>query len=191
MKKFATIATAIVITLAGCAASAANASREEKVQETGSPVVVKIAPLSNTQLQFQQRVSSSKEIRNHARMTLLVRYLKTRVNRTSYVFSGSTTRGWDCSGMVRWTYKQFGITLPHSANKQAHLGARVSNPNVGDIVVFAYNGSTNFYHSAIYIGNGKIINANYGAGTTIIEPLTNYKHSQIRFVRVIKQIKIT
>ena len=91
--------------------------------------------------------------------------------------------------MVRWTYKQFGITLPHSANKQGHLGSRVSNPNVGDIVVFAYNGSTNFYHAAIYIGNNKIINANYAYGTTMIEPLTNYKHSQIRFVRVLKQKK--
>lgn len=89
--------------------------------------------------------------------------------------------------MVRWTYKQFGIILPHSANAQGHLGSRVSNPNVGDIVVFAYNGSTNFYHAAIYIGNGKIINANLGAGTTIIEPLTDYKGSQIRFVRVIRQ----
>jgi cell wall-associated NlpC family hydrolase len=89
--------------------------------------------------------------------------------------------------MVRWTYKQFGITLPHSANKQAHLGSRVSNPNVGDIVVMAYAGSTNFYHSAIYIGNNKVVNANLGSGTTIIEPLSNYRHSQIRFVRVIRQ----
>jgi cell wall-associated NlpC family hydrolase len=130
---------------------------------------------------------SSKEVRNKAKMVLLVRYLKSRVGRTSYVFSGDTTRGWDCSGMVRWTYRQFNITLPHSANKQGHLGSRVSTPNIGDIVVFAYNGSTDFYHAAIYIGNNQIINANYGAGTTIIEPLTNYKHSQIRFVRVIRQ----
>jgi hypothetical protein len=194
MKKFITVLTASILTLAGCAASAANASRNEKVEKVetvASHTVIKVAPPTTAELKFMQRATNSKEIRNYARMTLLIKYLKTRVNRTSYVFSGSSTRGWDCSGMVRWTYKQFGITLPHSANKQAHLGARVSNPNVGDIVVFAYNSSVNFYHSAIYIGNGKIINANYGAGTTIIEPLTNYKHSQIRFVRVIKQIKIT
>lgn len=91
--------------------------------------------------------------------------------------------------MVRWVYNQFGLDIPHSANKQAHLGTRVSNPNVGDIVVFAYNGSTDFYHSAIYIGNGKVINANLGSGTTIIEPISNFRYSQVRFVRLIEQAK--
>lgn len=108
-----------------------------------------------------------------------------RVNKTPYVFAGSSPYGWDCSGMVRWTYEQFGLELPHSANKQAHIGQRVSTPKLGDIVVFAYKGSTNFYHSAIYIGKGKIVNAHYKAGTTIIQPLTDYKNSQIRFVRVV------
>jgi cell wall-associated NlpC family hydrolase len=105
---------------------------------------------------------------------------------TPYVFSGSKPSGWDCSGMVVWTYKKIGITLPHSANKQAHLGKRVSKARVGDIVVFAYPGSTDFYHSAIYLGNGKIINANLMYGTTKIQLLTDFKKSQIRFVRVVK-----
>jgi cell wall-associated NlpC family hydrolase len=88
--------------------------------------------------------------------------------------------------MVRYAYKGLGITLPHSANKQAHIGARVSKPKIGDIVVFAYQGSTNFYHSALYIGNDLIINANALYKTTVIQPLTDFKQSQIRFVRVIK-----
>ena len=105
---------------------------------------------------------------------------------TPYVFSGSKPSGWDCSGLVVWTYKKIGITLPHSANKQAHIGKRVSKAIVGDIVVFAYPGSTDFYHSAIYLGDGKIINANLMYGTTKIQLLTDFKKSQIRFVRVIK-----
>jgi len=116
----------------------------------------------------------------------IVTYLTTRVHKTAYVFSGSSIYGWDCSGMVRYAYKGLGITLPHSANKQAHIGARVSKPKIGDIVVFAYQGSTNFYHSAIYIGNNLVINANALYKTTVIQPLTDFKQSQIRFVRVIK-----
>jgi cell wall-associated NlpC family hydrolase len=133
-----------------------------------------------------QLINHTKYVRNTERMKQTVIKLMRRVNKTSYVFSGSTPYGWDCSGMVMWTYKQFGIELPHSANKQAHIGTRVSKPKLGDIVVFAYKGSTKFYHSGIYIGKGKIVNAHYEAGTTIIQPLTDYKNSQIRFVRVVK-----
>jgi cell wall-associated NlpC family hydrolase len=115
----------------------------------------------------------------------VVTYLTTRVHKTAYVFSGSSVSGWDCSGLVRYTYKRLGITLEHSANKQGHVGTRVSKPKVGDIVVFAYQGSTSFYHSAIYIGNGLIINANAMYQTTVIQPLTDFSKSQIRFVRVI------
>jgi cell wall-associated NlpC family hydrolase len=115
----------------------------------------------------------------------VVTYLTTRVHKTAYVFSGSSVSGWDCSGLVRYTYKRLGITLEHSANKQGHVGKRVSKPKVGDIVVFAYQGSTDFYHSAIYIGNGLIINANVMYQTTVIQPLTDFSKSQIRFVRVI------
>jgi peptidoglycan DL-endopeptidase CwlO len=134
-------------------------------------------------------ILNAKEIRQQAKRDKLKRvvsYLTTRVHRTSYVFSGSTISGWDCSGMVRYAYKRLGVTLPHSANKQGHVGERVSKPRVGDIVVFAYQGSTSFYHSAIYLGNGLIINANQMYKTTIIQPLTDFKNSQIRFVRVIK-----
>ena len=109
-------------------------------------------------------------------------------DKTPYVFSGSTPSGWDCSGMVVWAYSKVGVELPHSANKQAHLGKRVSKAQVGDIVVFAYPGSTQFYHSAIYIGNNKIINANLMFGTTKIQLLTDFKKSQIRFVRIVNEI---
>lgn len=116
----------------------------------------------------------------------VVNYLTTRVHKTSYVFSGSTISGWDCSGMVRYAYKRMNIVLPHSADKQAHAGIRVSKPRIGDIVVFAYNGSTSFYHSAIYVGNDLVVNANLMYKTTVIQPLSDFRNSQVRFVRVIK-----
>jgi cell wall-associated NlpC family hydrolase len=131
-------------------------------------------------------VYNAKLAKNTERMKQTVIKLMRRVNKTSYVFSGSSPYGWDCSGMVKWTYGQFGLEIPHSANKQAHIGKRVSVPKLGDIVVFAYRGSTNFYHSGIYIGKGKIVNSNMYYGTTVIEPLTDYKNSQVRFVRVVK-----
>jgi cell wall-associated NlpC family hydrolase len=142
----------------------------------------KVAVQQQSQIDFGQQLIN---IQKQKRLNKVVKYLTTKANKTAYVFSGSTTRGWDCSGLVVWTYKQMGVTLPHSANKQGHVGRRVSKPQVGDIVVFAYPNRTDFYHAAIYLGNNKIINANLMYGTTVIQPLKDFAKSQIRFVRVI------
>lgn len=172
------VVASIILTLAGCTASTATAG------VSYSPVLNnQVVELPNNLKMDLIKIQKIK--RNTIQMKKVIKYLKTRVGRTSYVFSGSSPRGWDCSGLVRWTYKRFGIDLPHSANKQGHLGKRVHKPKLGDIVVFAYNGYTSFYHSAIYIGNGQIINAHRGAQSTIIQPLTDYASGQIRFIRVI------
>jgi cell wall-associated NlpC family hydrolase len=115
----------------------------------------------------------------------VIKYIETRVQITPYVFSGSSVRGWDCSGLVRYAYGRLNIELPHSADKQGHLGTRVSKPQLGDIVAFAYPNSTRFYHSGIYLYDGLVLNANAYFKTTIIEPLTNYKGKQIRFIRIL------
>ena len=189
MKKFTTISLATVLTVVGCSASISKATSDDVMTNATSVTPVpKTKPSSaNNPMLKKANAFRDKQVRNHARMTSVVKYLKTRVNKTSYVFSGSSPYGWDCSGMVRWAYARFGLDIPHSANKQGHLGTRVSKPNVGDIVVMAYAGSTNFYHSAIYIGDGKIVHAHQQRKTTVIEPLSNYKRSQIRFVRIVEQ----
>jgi cell wall-associated NlpC family hydrolase len=183
MKKYVMVASA-VLTLAGCTASLAIADVQKALPVTGK-AVKEITVSKNNSFSTQSLIKEAKSKRNTVRLQKVIKYLKSRVGKTSYVFSGASPRGWDCSGMVRWTYAQFGLELPHSADKQGHIGTRVSKPKIGDIVVFAYQGSKSFYHSAIYIGKGKIINAHYEANSTIIQPLTDYKRSQIRFVRVI------
>jgi len=80
--------------------------------------------------------------------------LKSYVGKTPYVFSGASPRAWDCSGLVMWTYAQLGIELPHSASAQLSAGKHVNNPQPGDIVVWGGG-----YHSGIYLGDGKVINA--------------------------------
>jgi len=139
-----------------------------------------------------EQVSLDKQIkfhRNYVMMKKTMDRLMLRLGKTRYVFSGSDTRGWDCSGLVRWTYEQFGLDIPHSADKQGHIGRRVSKPAIGDIVVFAYKGRTDFYHSAIYAGQNKVINANLMYGTTVLQTLDEYSNSQIRFIRLIDQTK--
>jgi cell wall-associated NlpC family hydrolase len=119
----------------------------------------------------------------------VVKKLKSRVGKTWYVFSGSTPSGWDCSGLVYWAYEQLGVPVEHSANKQGNSGTKVRTPKVGDIVVFGYKGSKTYYHSSIYIGDGKVIHAGFRKGTsTSIIALDDpsFRHSTATFIRLIE-----
>jgi hypothetical protein len=104
--------------------------------------------------------------------------LKSYVGKTPYVFSGASPRAWDCSGLVMWTYAQLGIELPHSASAQLSAGKHVANPQPGDIVVWGGG-----YHSGIYLGDGKVINAlNPRVDTNIMG--VNAISGSITYVRV-------
>ena len=85
------------------------------------------------------------------------------VGKVPYVWAGSTTSGWDCSGFVMYVYSHFGVSLPHYSGSQAHMGRAIgslADAKPGDIIA-------NDMHAAIYIGNGMVVNAlNPGAGTT-------------------------
>lgn len=116
--------------------------------------------------------------------------LKTQkqVGKTWYVFSGSTPRGWDCSGLVMWTYEQMGVQLEHRASRQANAGTKVSEPKYGDIVVFTYNGSKSAYHTAIYLGEDLMLHAGGGKGeATSIASISKFagNHTKVSFVRIL------
>lgn len=119
------------------------------------------------------------------RLDLLEKY----VGKTWYVFSGSSTSGWDCSGMTKWFYEGLGVELDHSASKQAkNAGYYVDTPQIGDIVAFKHLNSKKYYHVGIYAGNGMVIHAKKpGTRTEKIE-LTNgwFSQSEISFIRVIE-----
>lgn len=73
-----------------------------------------------------------------------------------YVFGGETPAGFDCSGLVKYVFAQFGLNLPHSVRAQHNAGVVVSREDArpGDIVVW-----NDFSHDGIYTGNGIFIDA--------------------------------
>lgn len=98
--------------------------------------------------------------------------LKKTAGKTWYVFSGATPAGWDCSGLVLWTYEQMGITLIHRADAEADSGVKVSEPLPGDIVAFYHKGSDYAFHVGIYLGDGLMIHAYYSGTRTVIQPVS-------------------
>ncbi len=80
---------------------------------------------------------------------------------TPYVFSGSSPGGWDCSGLIRWAYQRAGVTLAHSAAAQSLVGQPVARRDLlpGDIVGWRYSTARTAYHTGLYIGNDRVLQA--------------------------------
>ncbi|UQS83418.1 C40 family peptidase [Bombilactobacillus thymidiniphilus] len=76
-----------------------------------------------------------------------------------YVFGGSNTSGFDCSGLVQYVARLNHILLPRTSQLQSLQGKYVSLDNLksGDLVFWGSVG--NAYHVGIYIGNDQYIHA--------------------------------
>ena len=116
--------------------------------------------------------------------------LKQQVNKTWYVFSGSTTRGWDCSGLVMWFYSDLGYELEHSVNDQMVSGQIVTEPMVGDIVTLKYKGSKRGYHNGIYVGDGFYIHAPKPGRLTSLDSISasGGSYSDVVYTRIIPSV---
>jgi cell wall-associated NlpC family hydrolase len=80
-----------------------------------------------------------------------------------YVWGGDGPSVFDCSGLVQWSFRQAGITMPRVAADQARTGpaVAVSQLQAGDLLFYHTDASAPNYisHVAIYLGNGWMIQA--------------------------------
>jgi cell wall-associated NlpC family hydrolase len=82
-----------------------------------------------------------------------------------YIWGGASPRGFDCSGLVQYAYRQAGLSLPHKASAMfsTRYGARVRSIGAlraGDIVFFANTAGRGITHVALYVGGGAMVTAN-------------------------------
>ena len=89
-----------------------------------------------------------------------------------YVYGGTSTNGFDCSGFTQYIYKHFGINLNRTAAAQYSNGKSVTQLQAGDLVMF---GKSGINHVGIYIGGNTFIHAaNPGRGVTTDSLSTGY-----------------
>ena len=80
-----------------------------------------------------------------------------------YVWGGASPGGFDCSGLVMYSYAQVGVSLPHSSYAQYNVGVAVPRDQLqpGDLVFFDGLG-----HVGLYIGGGMFVHAPH-TGTVV------------------------
>jgi cell wall-associated NlpC family hydrolase len=79
---------------------------------------------------------------------------------TPYRYGGATVAGFDCSGLVFYTHRRFGLTVPRTSRAQAQEAESVKRRKLarGDLVFFRI-GSRNVNHVGIYIGDDRFVHA--------------------------------
>src|ERR1700759_300243 len=101
----------------------------------------------------------------------IVQYAKKFLG-TPYVWGGAAPGGFDCSGLVQYVMKKFGVNLPRISYQLANSGKRVpmSQLQAGDLVAWDENSrNPGADHIAIYMGNGYVIEAPHTGANVKIE----------------------
>ena len=87
---------------------------------------------------------------------------------TKYVYGGTTSKGFDCSGFIGYVYKKVGVKLPRTSAGMYASGSAVSKKNLqtGDLVFFNTSGK-GVSHVGVYIGGGKFAHSSSSKGVSI------------------------
>ncbi|GJF32954.1 hypothetical protein KNE206_56540 [Kitasatospora sp. NE20-6] len=76
-----------------------------------------------------------------------------------YVYGSTGPGTFDCSGLMYWSWRQAGVSLPRTSQAQAYAGRRVSlsEARPGDLVIFYKD----MHHVGMYAGGGVVVHAPY------------------------------
>ena len=91
-----------------------------------------------------------------------------------YRYGGATPKGFDCSGLVYYSYRKAGIEVPRTTHGQYRQSQRVklSRLQPGDLIFFRISRNT-LSHVGIYVGGKRFIHAPSGGKRVAYASLDN------------------
>jgi peptidoglycan DL-endopeptidase CwlO len=107
-----------------------------------------------------------------AKVKKIIAYALSKVPSGQYVWGAAGPSSFDCSGLMVASYRQIGISLPHSSSAQSQMGRAVSKADLqpGDLIFFY----SPIHHVGMYIGNGKFVHARNPRNDLMVQSLAGY-----------------
>jgi murein DD-endopeptidase len=91
-----------------------------------------------------------------------------------YRYGGNTPRGFDCSGLVHYSYARAGTGIPRTTRGQRMHSRRLSPKQLqaGDLLFFNQEGKR-ASHVALYVGNNRFVHAPSSGKTVQLSTFSN------------------
>ena len=142
--------------------------------------------LSSSLIGYTPTSNNESEMISDEVMSKVIEYLN-----IPYVWGGTSTRGFDCSGFVQNVmYQSLGIMLPRTSYEQSNVGQDVSKEELkfGDLLFFDTMNKGRVSHVGIYLSDGYF--AHSGSKTGVIVASLNadfYSRTYLKAKRVISE----
>jgi len=127
--------------------------------------------------------SSQKTYQQNPKYQQIISTAKAQIGKP-YRYGGTSPKtGFDCSGLINFSYKKAGLTVPRTTTQLYKTSSPVKKKHLkrGDLVFFRINRRT-ISHVGLYLGNGKFVHAP-SSGKRVNIANMNDKYWRHRFSR--------
>lgn len=95
-----------------------------------------------------------------------------------YRYGGATTSGFDCSGLVQYSYRHAGKTVPRTTGQlwSSSPAVAADDLQVGDLLFFSIEGKMS--HVGLYIGDQQFVHAPSSGRSVSVATLTSPFYSK-------------